>query len=403
MKKKISLLALSSILIAGTSFASGFRIPEQSVDATAKAGANVASSTGAVTSYYNPANMSWTKDEYQFEADLTYINLPSVSYTDNRSSLMNGESKSEQFLFPTFFLVSPDVSDFRFGLSFTAPYGLSKRWDQPFQKSTAEEYSLQVLEMNPTVAYKINNMFAVAAGVRMIYSDAEVRSNAEAFGLSRKMEGDAYDWGYNLAISHTPNDELNISVTYRSNVDLGLEGDVTLGAGGFTQYTGGDVTIPAPAVLAISVAYDFGPVTVDLTWDQTYWSEYESISFSYDSPALHPIFEQTIVKNWKDSNAYRIGVDYELNQNTTLMAGFAYDETPVPDDTIGFELPDSNAWLYSLGGKYKINEQMEIGMAYLYDYKESRTVLNGTPTTGLNGEFTDSAAHLLTVGLSYDF
>lgn len=403
MKKRISLLALSSMLIAGTAFASGFRIPEQSVDSTAKAGANVASSTGAVTSYYNPANMSWTKDGYQLEADLTYINLPSVSYTDNRSSLLNGESKSEQFLVPTFFLVSPDVSDFRFGLSFTAPYGLSKRWEQPFPKSTAEEYSLQVLEMNPTVAYKINHMFAVAAGVRMLYSDAEVRSNAEAFGLSRKMEGDAYDWGYNLALSHTPNDELNISVTYRSNVDLGLEGDVSLGAGGYTQNTGGAVTIPAPAVLAVSVAYDFGSVTVDLTWDQTYWSEYESISFSYDSPALHPIFEQTIVKNWDDSNAYRIGVDYELDQNVTLMAGFAYDETPVPDDTIGFELPDSNAWLYSLGGKYKINEQMEVGMAYLYDYKESRTVLNGSPTTGLNGEFTDSAAHLFTVGLSYDF
>ncbi len=86
MKKKISLLALSSILIAGTAFASGYRIPEQSVDATAKAGANIASSTGAVTSYYNPANMSWTKDGFQLEADLTYINLPSVTYTDNRSS-----------------------------------------------------------------------------------------------------------------------------------------------------------------------------------------------------------------------------------------------------------------------------------------------------------------------------
>ena len=403
MKKKISLLALSSILIAGTSFASGYRIPEQSVDSTAKAGANIASSTGAVTSYYNPANMSWTQDGYQFEADLVYIHLPSVSYEDNRSPLMNGSSKSEHFLFPTFFLVSPDVSDFRFGLSFTAPYGLSKRWEQTFPKSTAEEYSLHVLEMNPTVAYKINHMFSVAGGVRMIYSDAEVRSNAAAYGLYRKMDGDAYDWAYNFAISYTPNDELNVSVTYRSNVDLGLEGDVTMGAGGYTINTGGDVTVPAPAVLGISVAYDFGPVTVDLTWDRTYWSEYESIQFNYDSPALHPVFDQTIIKNWDDSDTYRIGVDYELDQNIMLMAGFAYDETPVPTDTLGFELPDSNAWLYSLGGKYKINEQMEIGMAYLYDYKESRTVVNGSPTAGINGEFTDSAAHLLTVGLSYDF
>jgi long-subunit fatty acid transport protein len=40
----------------------------------------------------------------------------------------------------------------------------------------------------------------------------------------------------------TPNDALNVSVTYRSNVDLELEGDVTMGAGGYTMSTGGDVT-----------------------------------------------------------------------------------------------------------------------------------------------------------------
>jgi long-chain fatty acid transport protein len=120
--------------------------------------------------------MSWTKDGTQFEADMTYINLPSVNYEDNRNTLMNGSSESEQFLIPTFFMVSPDVNNFRFGLSFTAPYGLSKRWEQAFPKSTAEEYSLEVFEMNPTVAYNVNNMVSVAAGVRMLYSNAEVRS-----------------------------------------------------------------------------------------------------------------------------------------------------------------------------------------------------------------------------------
>jgi long-chain fatty acid transport protein len=44
MKKIIPLLGLNSMLIAGTACASGYRIPEQSVDSTAKAGANIASS-----------------------------------------------------------------------------------------------------------------------------------------------------------------------------------------------------------------------------------------------------------------------------------------------------------------------------------------------------------------------
>ena len=178
MKKTISILALSSVLIAGSALAAGFRIPEQSVDSTAKAGANVSSATGADMSYYNPANMSWAKDTYQVEMDVNYIRLNSITYTDNRNSQLNGYSKEENFLIPTFFLVSHDYNDFRFGLAMTAPYGLSKRWEQIFPRSTAEEYTLNVLEMNPTVSYKINHMFSVAGGVRFIYGTGKVSSHA---------------------------------------------------------------------------------------------------------------------------------------------------------------------------------------------------------------------------------
>ena len=413
MKKKISVLALSSIFIAGSAMASGYRIPEQSVDSTAKVGANIASASHADASYYNPANMSWLKDSWQFEGALTYINLVSVNYEDNRSPLMNGSSNKEQFVLPTFFLVSPDMNNFRFGISATAPYGLAKRWQQPFPRSTAEEYSLKVYELNPTVSYKTCDSFSLAAGVRMIYSSAKVSSYAQTSDgmmLTRAMDGDTTEWGYNLAASVRPMDDMNISVTYRSNIDLGLEGDVTLGTNYpsmFAMSTGGSVEVPAPAILGISMAYTFGPATVDLTWERNFWSEYDSIDFVYDTPVMHPVlnavFTPSVPKNWEDSNSYRIGLDYELNADITLMAGFGYDENPIPDDTLGFELPDSDAWLYSIGFRYRVSGAMEIGMAYLYDYKESRTVVNGSPRTGINGEFTDSAAHLLSLGLSYDF
>ncbi|WP_041916377.1 OmpP1/FadL family transporter [Desulfocapsa sulfexigens] len=414
MKKKISIVALSSVLIAGSAMASGYRIPEQSVDSVAKAGANVASANQADTAYYNPANMGWLKkDAWQFEGALTYINLPSVSYEDNRSPLMNGSSKTENFLLPTFFLVSPDMNNFRLGISAIAPFGLSKRWEQPFPRSTAEEYSLNVYELNPTVSYTISDMFSLAGGVRMIYSTAQVSNYAvQSSGMmvTRSMEGDAMEWGYNLAASVRPTKDMNISATYRSNVDLGLDGDVTMGTNTpsiFVMETSGAVDLPAPAVLSLSLAYTFGPATIDLTWDRTFWSEYESIEFDYSSPVAHPVlnavYTPAIPKNWDDSNGYRIGLSYVLNQDVTLMAGFAYDETPIPDETLGFELPGSNAWLYSVGVRYRVSEAMEIGAGYLYDYKESRTVVNGSATTGINGEFTDAAAHLLSFGLSYDF
>ena len=121
MKKAISLVALASVFAAGTAFASGYRIPEQSYSSVAKAGAHVASATSVDSAYYNPANMSWADDAWLAEIDLTYIHLTSIDYTDMRTSSMNGSSEQENFLLPTVFVVSPNYNDFRFGFSITAP------------------------------------------------------------------------------------------------------------------------------------------------------------------------------------------------------------------------------------------------------------------------------------------
>jgi long-chain fatty acid transport protein len=138
-----------------------------------------------------------------------------------------------------------------------------------------------------------------------------------------------------------------------------------------------------------------------LSWDRTFWSEYEELDFDF-FPAVGSPFETPKTKDWDDSSAYRIGLSYQLDETWTLMGGIAYDETPVPKETIGFELPDSDAWLFSVGTQYKVNEKMDVGMALLYDYKEEREV-TVTPLGTAYGEFTDASAILVTVGLNYKF
>ena len=128
MKKRISAIALAGLLVAANAQASGFRIPEQSVDSTAKAGANIASATRADASYFNPANMSWMEDTWHIQGNLTYIHLAENEFTGSDGSTGNGTAEDENFLLPTSFVVSPDYNGFRFGFAMTAPYGLSKRW-----------------------------------------------------------------------------------------------------------------------------------------------------------------------------------------------------------------------------------------------------------------------------------
>ncbi|MFW2366329.1 MAG: OmpP1/FadL family transporter [Desulforhopalus sp.] len=405
MKKTLSVLALASIFTAGSAMASGWRIPEQSVDSTAKAGANVASSTRADAAYYNPANMTWLDDTWHLQGNATWIYLSPIEYEDARNPFFNGDSESENFLLPTGFAVSPSYGGARFGLAIVAPYGLSKQWKDPYPKAEAEEFSLTVIEVNPTVSYGFGDKFSIGGGVRMLYADATVKSDASGLGvpLSRNMEGDTVEWGWNAALAVVPNDAWNLSVTYRSNVDLDFEDTAYLNLMGTRVALDAEVSVPAPAALAISAAYDVVEnLNIELTWERTFWSEYEDIDFNFSPPVPGNPFEPPQIRDWDDVNAYRIGVTWKLNDTYTLLGGFGYDENPAPTEAVGFELPDSDAFLYSAGLQYKVNEKMDLGIAALYDYKKSRTV-EVLPTDRVYGEFTNASAFLLTVGLNYKF
>ena len=405
--KNIALITVALILAAGPAFGQGYRIPEQSINSVALSNAYVANTNGADTSYYNPARMSWLENKWHSEFSFLYINLPSIEYTHNGDSTKNSGSRDENFLLPNIHLVSPGYNNFRFGLSVIYPFGLSKRWDNAvLPKMTAEEFTLKTYELNPTVSYKINNKVSVAAGARMLYSDGKVKSNAGA--IARDLAGDATDYGYNLAVSYLPSQNASLAATYRSKVNLNIEGDARLYLAGNKAYDGyAEVMVPAPAVLTLAAAYTWDKTTFEFAYDKTYWSAYDKLDFNYSvaltsiNPALAS-FDSPTAKNWTNADAFRFGVTHQLNTQWTLMAGFAIDKNGVPDSTLGFELPDSDAKLYSVGARYQYTDRLTIGAAYLYDDKESRSVTN-VSATAPNGTFDNAAAHLMSLGLRYDF
>ena len=91
-----------------------------------------------------------------------------------------------------------------------------------------------------------------------------------------------------------------------------------------------------------------------------------------------------------------------MSDTFTLMGGFGYDTNPAPTENVGFELPDSDAWLYSAGMQFKVSDNMDLGIAALYDYKETRKV-EVSPADVVYGEFTNASALLITAGLYYKF
>ncbi len=404
--KKIALLSLvaSSVLMAG-----GWKIPETSTNAVALGAANIAHNhENADAAYYNPAKMVFMQDKNNLEVDLTYIGLDQINYKGNVGTATNQNlhSEKENFLIPSLHYVSSALgdNDARVGVSIVAPAGLSKQWKSQPAKSSAEEFTLEVYEVNPTAAFKINDQIGFAVGFRIVKTHGIVKSSGL---VSRDMTGDTTDFGYNLALAYNPTKNLEIGLTYRSKVDLHVEGNAKLYSGATLAYDGpANVTVPLPASLDIAAAYTFSSkTTIELVYEKTFWSVYKNLDFNYATSigGLAPYFDNPRPKNWKDTNTFRLGLTQELN-DLTLMAGYVYDETPIPSKTIGFELPGTDTQAVSLGGRYKINESVDVGLAAIYSMHNNRTVTAADANVnGLVGEFTGGDVLIVSAGLGYKF
>ena len=403
MKKTILLsITATSFLMSGA-----YKIPEQSLNSMALGAAYVAHTDGADTAYHNPANMAFMDYKQFAEAGLTWAHLPRNVF-EGTDTTASGQSEIENLQLPFLHYVSNPIGQFRWGASLTVPGGLTKRWESPEQKIYAEEFTLKVIELNPVASYKVSEQFAVGGGLRLIYSEGIVNSDGTGTSkpIKREMEGDTIEFGYNLAVSYRPTSDINMAVTYRSNIDLGEEGEANLYLANMGNQYDASVTVPLPAALNVAVSKTWqDKYTVELNYEKTYWSAYEELDFNYGSALPNAIliraFDDPKPRNWSDTDTFRIGLTAEVTPTVTVMAGYAKDETPVNKKNLSYELPDSDADIYTIGVRMKHNDNLSYGISYLHDKKESFSVAQGDDK--INGKFSEGGANLLTVGMAYTF
>jgi len=411
MKNIVTLsIITSSFLVAGA-----YKVPEQSLNSIALGAAYVAHTDGADSAYFNPANMVFDENNKQMmEAGLTLAHLPENKFSGYQALSAteyyqaNGESEIENLTLPYLHYVSNPIGKMRWGASLTVPGGLTKRWESDYQKLFAQEFTLKIIEFNPVLAYKVSDNFAVGGGVRVIYSEGKVYSdgNQVDIPIKREMEGDTVEYGYNLATTYKPTEDINLAITYRSNINLKEEGDANLYIGGVGKQYSADVTVPLPAALNLAISKTWvDKFTLEFNYERTYWSKYKSLDFNYGSPIQERLvepFDDPKIKNWKDTNTFRLGATINMG-NITYMMAYAKDETPIPKEYVSYELPDSDGEIVSVGVRVKNSDELSWGLAYLHDEKDSITLKAGENKNGIIGTFSGGGADLLTVGMSYKF
>ncbi len=401
---------------AGISFGAAYKIPEQSQRSMGTAAAYFAGADYADANYYNPSNMVFLENRTYIEFGSRYINLPPVKFegkasdpVTNSFQIADAKTEEENFIIPYFHIVFKGNENVRWGLSFVTPAGLSKRWSAVKQRSTAEEFTLKVFELNSSLALKISEKFSIAGGIRGIYASGKIKYRFEP-AYKVNMDGDSgYRFGYNISATLKPSKNFTISTAYRSKVNIKIEGDASgylydpLNSTTYPIAVGGHVIVPIPAEWRLGTAYRWKSTVFEITYEKTFWSSYKILDIQFNNSTIDSQLGKPKDKYWHDSETVRFGIRHIFNNRFTGMFGIAYDETPIPQKTVGFELPDSNAWLFSLGGIYNVSEKFEIGLSYLYVTKIERNVNTPPNENGIDGKFSDLSAHLVNISLGYKF
>lgn len=133
------------------------------------------------------------------------------------------------------------------------PFGLSTEYDEGWVgRYHAIKSAVPTINLNPALAFKLNDQLSLGAGMSAQYISAELTSaidsgsvcyglvgpgtcnpagltpGSQAVDSYAKIKGDDWGYGINLGLLYKPANAMRIGVAYRSSVKQRLEGDATL-------------------------------------------------------------------------------------------------------------------------------------------------------------------------------
>jgi len=418
---------LLSLAFAGSAQAAGFQLQNQNASGTSVAFAGAAAvAEDASTIFFNPAGMTYLPQGHSISLGGTAINR-SVKFNDTGTSRMpvinpltgaptgafhplgdNGGNGGGTGLAPGMYY-SYSVSDaLRVGLGFSVTYGSETEYSDNFAGRFSGRYtSIHQLNLNPSVAYKVNDKVSVGFGLNYAKSEIEFRQNAPFVGAPLGMlKGDDTAWGWNAGAMFQLSPQTRLGLSYRSTIKFDLEGKQTIAAP-LNVDRGITAKLETPDTFSLALSQKIGDrleLLADATWNG--WSSLKALEPMVGSArATAPLRY-----NFKDTWRFGLGAKYQLNDAWNLRAGIAFDQTPVPDEASRtMTVPDSDRTWLAFGARWKMNPNTSIDMGYAHiffqDVKTARAVMNTTETATLQtvrGDF-KTHAHLFSVQMNYHF
>ena len=370
------------ILSSNLSFANGFKIlGMKSVKAIGMGEAFIAQADDPSAIAFNPAGL--------IQLDGTQVSLAGTvvnnwcEYTSPQDD--KEKMKSRWQTVPSVFIASDlGTDELTIGLGVTSPNGISSEWEEDsFARYVCTFSKLVLVDVNPSFSYKVNDNFSFGAGVSYYHSTATLENMLD-YGIligapgtldgKSKLNGTGNAWGYNLGILYKPNEQHSFAATFKSPITVNYDAeaefeDIPLFMGlGTSLDTDAETSINFPAVLILGYAYyPTDRLKLEFNLDWTNWETVNSVEVDFDSPL---IADATFDYEYRNTLAYKFGLEYAVNERLSLRGGYIYNEDAVPEDNWRPSLPDAKTQFLTGGFGYQMDKITWDGAIQLVFYED---------------------------------
>jgi long-chain fatty acid transport protein len=289
--------------------------------------------------------------------------------------------------------------DLKMGIAMYGNFGLSLDFGNEWAgRYLVKESTLMGLTLQPTVGYRLNNAWSVGAGVGI---------NCGIFSLTRDrlFAGDEHteddtDIAPNahLGILFEPSKETRFGLTWTSEVDyefdIDASGSLPLANSSWMLPLDASVGAPQQAMVSAVQALDSKwSLLANIGWQD--WS-----SFSENEVTLRGLTVASKLE-LQDTLHGAVGTQYQMNTETRLNFGVAYDTSMYDDqNTTSFTMPTGAAWRFGTGVQQQLNEKASLGVAFEYVLSEDAHV---TEPAVLAGSYNNMQMYFVAVNYSYRF
>jgi long-chain fatty acid transport protein len=411
-KPGLHLLACLALLAwPGAAYASGFQLYEQSASALGRGSAVVASEDEPAAAWFNPAALSFGP---RAGAALSGMLLrPETRFSSDDGVTSHARRRTRAV--PGLYGHVAVTSRVHLGLAVNVPFGLALAWPQDWPGSHfAVNTKIAVLEINPSVAVRLHERIALAAGVRAVRGTVGMSARLPAIMNDALTELDGSDWGVgaNLGVLvRLLPDRLHLGATYRSRVRLNFHGQAHFTPeipemGAVTQGTRSTITLPDVIVLGVLVR-PWPRVDLSAEVSQTRWSTFNRLAVEFDHPSVNL---SPVDRGEHNPLSLRLGAQVALPRVAlTLRTGFSFDQTSVTPETIAPSGPDAHRLGFCLGVGTRVG-RVGVDLGYMRaQYLEARANPPPLRSDGFDpaqspaGRYQSAVNQLaLTVSVSFD-